>query len=127
MYDINRVINEKYVSSYIYRTKNSSHQILYLEAFLTTRGFVNILFYITTKRKSGFQYLKQTGKDGLSSLVWAKNAIQDFLNNPPRELRGKELRIYGDDRRRFSVYQRSLTPLGFKVSRTQAKYLYKRI
>ena len=108
----------------IYKTKNSQHQIVVLEIFLTDEDYYNVFLYITTKRKQGYQHLKITGKDGLKSLYWARQCIIDFIQKNYYFYKNKQLRIYGSDERRRKIYERSLLKMGFKVSKDKDKYLY---
>lgn len=66
----------------VYKTKNEQGQILTLE-FLTEDTQKHLFYFVTFyigKRKEGYQYMKTTGKDGLKSLIWAKNCIKHFIN-----------------------------------------------
>lgn len=108
---------------YQYKAKNSCNQLLTLEISQDKDDFW-VCFFITSKRKKGYQYLKQTGKDGLSSLIWAKNCVLDWISNYGSRYAGKKLCVYHDDQRRAAVYKRYLTPVGFKQSRDRYKYLF---
>lgn len=120
MYKSNKTI-DKY-GNVIYTCKNSANQIVTLKFYKyeythNTEWFV--CFYIG-KRKKGFQYLQQTGKDGISSLLWAKRTIKDFieeLKNSDR-LRVNErnvIRVQWDNSKRRDVYTWGLKDLGFRV------------
>lgn len=123
-YEVNRQTDENYAHSWFYKTRNEINQILVLEIYLTTDHYINIKFYITTKRKHGYQYLQQTGKDGLKSLLWAKACVMDFLENPPyNRIKQFPICVYADDLRRMDVYKRALIPLGFKEVYNKGAYL----
>ena len=70
-----------------------------------------ISFQVMTKRKDGYSYLQQTGRDGLYSLLWAKDCIVDMINTVERPF---NICICADNSRRFRVYERGLKGLGFK-------------
>lgn len=113
MYEINPIKEDGYEASYIYKSKNIAGQIIHLNIFLCDYRYFWVIFYITTKRRNGFQEGKQTGKDGIKSLIWAKNCVLHFIETKRRLHHGKKLFIQGADKRRYSVYKRSLEPLGF--------------
>ena len=121
MYEINLIKSTEYMDTYYFKTKNELNQTLYLEIFnsnwseFTLNKTYNIVFKINTKRKHGYQYLKQIGKDGLKSLIWAKNCIKYFIENKLKE--NDLIIIYADDIQRFNVYKRGLKDLKFSVSK----------
>ena len=84
MYEINLTKSTEYMDTYYFKTKNELNQILYLEIFnsnwseFSLNKTYYVMFKINTKRKHGYQYLKQIGKDGLKSLMWAKKCIKYF-------------------------------------------------
>ena len=121
MYEINLIKNEDYIDSYYFKAKNELNQTLYLEIynsncyeFISNKTYV-VTFKINTKRKHGYQYLKQVGKDGLKSLIWAKSCIKYFIDNVLKE--DDLILIYADDNQRFNVYTRGLKDLKFYVSK----------
>lgn len=123
MYDIE--CNAIYPGSvYQYKTKNSRNQLLTFKIYEYETGKFNVVFFITTKRKKGYQYKQQTGKDGIRSLIWAKQCLEDWISNCRKTHSGKVLEIYHDDKRRAAVYERYLVPIGFKVARNQYRNLY---
>lgn len=124
MYDYYLIKNPEYKDDYIYQGRNELNQILYLEIFRCLDGYFFVKFYITTKRKKGFQKLKQTGKDGVKSLLWAKSCIVKFIEEFGSKFVGDTIRIYADDIRRIRTYERGLSEIGFKVSYSAPKYLY---
>ena len=121
MYEINLIKDNKYIDTYYFKTKNELNQTLYLEIFnsnwseLALNKTYNITFKINTKRKHGYQYLKQIGKDGLKSLIWAKNCIKYFIESKLKE--NDLITIYADDIQRFNVYTRGLKDLKFYISK----------
>lgn len=129
MYEINpkRTFHET-----TYKSKNKFGQTMILRIgkdpeWVGINFIYYVCFYITTKRKHGFQEGIQTGKDGLGSLLWAKKCIIDWIEyerNSYHTPKNIELCIYASDRRRFEAYKYGLIPLGFKVSYTRDPYLY---
>jgi hypothetical protein len=127
MYDINREKDESYEDCYVYKSKNEHGQVIVCEGYRTTDGYINFSFYITTKRKSGFQYGKVTGKDGVKSLLWAKKCLLDFISFSKRKFKGFILIVHPDDNRRRKVYEHYLIPLGFNVTKDKHRSLYMRL
>lgn len=127
MYDINRIKDDNYEDSYTYKSKNEKGQIIVCEGYKTTEGYINFSFYISTKRKDGYQEGKETGKDGVKSLLWAKKCLLDFIEFSKRKYKGLILIVQSDDKRRKLVYERSLIPLGFKITKDKYKSLYIRL
>ena len=78
-YEINRTVDEGYISSYEYAARNDRNQIMRFYVYWTTDKVFLVTLYITTKRKDGFQYRTETGKDGIKPLIWAKDCLIDFL------------------------------------------------
>ena len=123
-YEIQRIIDEGYISSYEYKARNDCNQIMRFCVYWTTDKMFLVTFYITTKRKDGYQHGKETGKDGIKPLIWAKDCLIDFLKYAKKQYRHKQLRIYADDKQRYRIYAHYLIPLGFKEVRDKNKYLY---
>lgn len=126
MYDIQRIKSEDYVDCYTYKSRNECNQILVCEIYRTIEGYLNVTFYVTTKRKQGFQFKKSTGKDGIKSLMWAKKCLLDFIEFARRvkKYKGQTLIVYPDDNRRRRVYERALIPIGFRIVKDRYKSLY---
>lgn len=122
-YEIKRKDDPDYWRSWIYTAKNEYNQYLRFEIYLAQGYYYNVVFYIANKRKQGFQYLKQTGKDGIKSLIWAKNCLIDFINNHPKYVELHPIKIWADDSRRMRIYKRALMPLGFKYIPNNGCYL----
>jgi hypothetical protein len=104
----------------IYKGKNELGQILTLCIHPDEYNaciFWDVCFWVG-KRKKGYQYMQQTGKDGVKSLLWAKGCIVDFIKKHGMLKTSKKnyLCIYWDDRRRKETYYRGLKDLGFKFS-----------
>lgn len=123
MYEINLTKSNEYIDTYYFKTKNELNQTLYLEIFnsnwseLALNKTYNVTFKINTKRKHGYQYLKQVGKDGLKSLIWAKNCLIDFIEfckNSKYSVYENIIIIQFDDNRRRNTYAYGLKSLGFK-------------
>lgn len=127
LYDIWRTKGEDYVDHYIYKSRNEHNQIITCMAYRTLYGYLNFSFFITTKRKEGYQHLQMTGKDGIKSLVWAKKCLLDFIEFAKWKYKYDTLVVSADDEKRRRVYEKVLIPLGFKVTKDQYKNLYIRI
>lgn len=125
MYEIQLQREDQY--TYVYKAKNSCNQLLTLEIFQSKDNNWNVCFFITSKRKKGYQKLQQTGKDGLSSLIWAKNCVIDWISKMKEfPLRTKKIKlcVYADDKRRRDIYKRYLLPLGFQIEKSKDQPLY---
>lgn len=104
-----------------YQCKNSEGQILRLEFSKWYFPFSNkeqwyVMFYISDKRKHKYQFLKQTGKDGIKSLLWAKRALIDFIDKNINRDVDSQIVIYWDNGKRKRVYEYGLKALGFRMS-----------
>ena len=104
----------------INRAKNEHGQTMQLSFESWSFTFKNkeqwfVRFYISTKRKHGYKYLEQTGKDGISGLLWAKRCLIDFIENGIDRKKDNQVVIYWDDNRRQRVYEYALSKLGFNV------------
>lgn len=124
MYKYILIKDPNYKDDYIYQGRNKLNQILKLEIFFCTDNYFNVKFFITTKRSKGYQKFKQTGKDGITSLLWAKKCMIDFIEDFKERYHGSVIRVYGDDVRRVNVYERGLTSIGFKKAYLKNPYLY---
>ncbi len=124
MYEVDRKVGELYYDHYIYKSKNKSNQIIVFEVFRTIKNDLNVSFYITTKRKDGYQELKITGKDGIKSLVWAKKCLIDFIEFGKQNYKGETLVVYPADDKRRKVYEYELLKIGFKIRRGKDRELY---
>ena len=117
MYDIDLQKDREHVNSYYYKSKNEYGQIITLEIYEIYKepGFMNVTFYIATKRKNG-----------MKSLSWAKQCLMNFINNNiwRNFLKGKVLLVYPANNRLRRIYERSLIPIGFKVAKNKDKPLY---
>lgn len=114
MYDISPIIDNNYVDCYVYKSKNDAWQRICLEIFRSIGDALWVTFYITTKKRDGFQYNKTTGKNGVKSLIWAKNCLLDFIKHRKWQFHGSRLCIKGTDERRFRIYKHYLEPHGFR-------------
>lgn len=114
---------------YTYREKNEAGQTMTLELYKygTERKCdyydYHVRFFVTTKRKHGYQYLKQTGKCGLECLMFAKRCLIDFIEYMQEYKYEGRILIGGDDKRRYEIYKRSLIPIGFKEKYSINPYL----
>jgi hypothetical protein len=118
MYDI-KIQNTG--NSIIYHSKNEYNQTLRLEFNKWYFSYRNIeqwfvVFYISNKRKHGYKFLEQTGKDGIKSLLWAKKCLIDFINNEINKNCETQIVIYSDNERRRKIYEYGLKSLGFNTS-----------
>lgn len=127
IYEINREKETDYRNAYYYKSKNEQNQIITFSFYETDKiGEYYVTFFITSKRKKGFQKLITTGKDGIKSLLWAKECLIDAIKYL-KEFKSdaKYIIVGADDERRRKVYQRSLIPLGFKINQySKEKELY---
>ena len=104
--------------SIIYRSKNSSNQIMNL-IFTPYKSYNQTYWYVCFwigKHKNGFQEFKVTGRSGLSSLLWAKKAIIDFISKVDSRIINHVCISWTDNKRR-DAYLRGLSPLGFTKKR----------
>ena len=87
--------------------------------------FWYVCFWIG-KNKRGYEALTQTGKDGVKSLLWAKQCIKDFMKLKSGSVKPQHLCITWDNGRRRDTYFRGLSDLGFVFKYLYGeKYLYK--
>lgn len=114
MYEIDPIKNDDYVDCYVYKAKNEAGQRICLEIFRSLDEALWVTFYITTKKRDGFQEDTITGRDGIKSLIWAKKCLLDFIKRRKRQFHGSRLCIKGTDERRFNVYKRALETYGFR-------------
>lgn len=104
---------------YQYTTKNEAGQFVYLYFIKEEDKYWWVTFYICIKRKRDFEQLRQTGKDGLKSMLWAKECFKDFINNVCDD--NDLIVVYWDDARRRRVYAYGLRDLGFRFGRYNKK------
>ena len=120
MYPINRVrTKDEYRNEmYLYECINSANQKVrfYLTNYDT---YYFAVLYIMSKKKREFETLKQTGKDGLKSLVWVKNCMKDFIDNIAKK--DDLIIVQWDDSRRKRAYAYGLKSLGFHFGRFEKK------
>lgn len=79
----------------------------------------NIYLVISHKRRQAdATVLKQTGKDGLKGLLWAKRKIAEFEEFIKTEKPGVPIIIYcwWDDNRRRDTYAKGLKPMGYRFT-----------
>lgn len=134
MYEINKQFN-LVDYTYKYRTKNINNQQLVLDIYccgdsdFSNDLLWNVEFYITTKRKKGYQSLVSTGKDGIKSLIWAKNCIKDFIKEKEFDNEfNNSILVNWEDSKRKKVYIYGLSKLGFKLIKyRRAESLYLKI
>jgi hypothetical protein len=87
----------------------------------------NVVFWIG-KRKRGYEFGNQTGKDGLKSLLWAKSCIIDFMANLQKNGLKHHIIISWDNNRRKKAYIRGLSDLGFRLDRIEQRiWLHKEV
>lgn len=108
----------------VYKTKNNYGQILNMK-FECEEYDTVVYWYVCLwigKRKFGYQSLKQTGKDGIKSLLWAKQCVINFLEYVSRwddEKRKQHICVGSDNGHRRQVYERGLRDLGFTPKRIE--------
>ena len=132
MYEINKQF-DRADYTYKYRAKNINNQQLILDIYICDNSdfsnelLWNIEFYIATKRKHGFQTLISTGKDGIKSLIWAKNCIKDFIKEKESDTEyNNSILVNWDNSKRKKIYIYGLSKLGFtliKYRRSESLYL----
>lgn len=120
MYEINLI---KDGNNYYYKSKNEFGQIILLKltSVMTYKHISYWVCFQIGKRKDGYKYMQTTGKDGLKSLIWAKNCIKNFIesikNRTNFYLTDETLKysviIQWDDNRRRNVYYYGLKSLRF--------------
>lgn len=117
MYPISKTINH-YDNTVIYKTKNESGQILDLTFYLNRYSDTDVWYIVfwIGKRKKGMQFNIQTGKDGIKSLLWAKECIRDFILNVDKHKKTR-LALGWTDKRRREIYKWGLMNLGFSIKR----------
>lgn len=129
--------NPHYIDSYIAKCRMSSGMTTEI-SFLghMTRGHSNEIRYdcpiefhiglnVYKKRKDkAFNFMKNTGKDGLATLLFARKAIIEFESFiQEKTCRYKDIFIVvdWDDKRRRNVYERGLKSLGFEFDMLDGK------
>lgn len=124
-YSIKREVDERYLHSYFYQSKNECSQIIRCEFYETVgpSNHFNFSFCIKQKRKWNFPDGEITGKDGIKSLVWAYRCLLDCIDFLEWRYPHSTLHIYGDTRRKQKIYNRYLLPLGFKITQDKFKEL----
>jgi len=107
--------------SIIYSCKNKLNQKVILK--FTKEEYDNVIYWNVClyigKKRAGFQYLKQTGKDGIGSLLWAKQSIASFKDTLKGNKKKTHIIVQWDDNRRRDVYIWALKDLGFSI-----EYIY---
>lgn len=116
---------------YSYSTKRKMRSGMTSEVFFSGEAFTDesgivkkdssLVYYISMevykKRKQiNDNYLKVTGQDGISTLVFAKEAIsafEKFISEEASSFRSVYLAVEWTDNRRRDVYMRGLSSLGF--------------
>jgi hypothetical protein len=130
MYNISPVTDND--NSIVYSTKNSNGQIVKMT--IRPDEYYNLVYWCVElwigKRKNGYTFGKQTGTDGLKSLLWAKSCIADFIDkaNNTKSSKVNHILISWDDSRRRDAYIRGMKDLGFEMRRIEQRmWLHKRI
>ena len=118
---------EDYFECYAYNAKNNAGQAMCVGINAIGGGFYDctnnivwsIEFYVASKKKRGFEPLKQTGKDGIKTLIWAKNCIKDFIEKKCKS--GDLFIVCWEDVKRKRVYAYGLKDLGFQFGTYEKK------
>lgn len=97
---------------------NNSNKKIYWSVFLV----------VYHKRKQiNTLTLKQTGKDGLEPLIWAKQAILSFesilIKSDFHENLPTYIYVGADDKRRFRAYQKGLSRHGFRKACIEGEWV----
>ena len=121
MYNISRIrsYNENKETLYYYESKNDKGQPMCFYLTFKENRYYAVTFYVSSKRKRGFETLKQTGVDGLKPLIWAKSCLKDFIENVAKS--GDLIVVDYDDKRRKDVYAYGLKNLGFYFGRFEKR------
>jgi hypothetical protein len=104
--------------------ENQRVQIRFYEEIYYKKVYYSVFFEILNKRKdSGKVTLIQTGKIGLTGLLWAKKKIEEFSKYISDKKSGNTIMILvrWDDSRRRKAYERGLKSLGFRLIRMYGK------
>ena len=114
-------------NNFSYKSKNSANQIMELKIlniYPNEKRFW-VSFCVMTKRKHGFLENVSTGKSGISSLLWAKNCLKDFISWAKISgfYTGWEISIFPSNKQRKIVYDYGLKDLGFKSCYDNPKVL----
>ena len=98
------------------RMKSGNTIVLNLYADNFNKLYFNVYLCTYHKRKQEINnFLKRPGKDGVETLIWAKNKLIEF-EDILRENYTKEcyILVKWDDNKRRNVYERGLIKLGYK-------------
>ena len=114
----------------VYKSKNQHGQAITLK--LVNEEYDNLVYWSVVfwvgKKKRGYEYGVQTGRDGLKSLLWAKSCLLDFISRLEHHGKHHHLIISWDNNRRKKAYMRGLNDLGFRLNRIEQKiWLHKKI
>lgn len=106
-------------NSITYRLKIDNGQIVELK--ISWDIYMDTYYYYVTlyinKRKNGYKFLEQTGRNGIEGLLKAKEMLREFIEDIKQtENRNHNIYIFWDDNRRKDVYERGLKDLGFKMT-----------
>jgi hypothetical protein len=123
LYNVEKKRDFEYVDLYRYTSKNIYGQIINCESYLYEGNQYNFSFYVTSKRKKGFQSGQHTGKDGIKSFLWAKKCLIDYLLFFKEHRKGCTLHIFPDNKRLLQIYKYALLPLGFTIRKSKSKEL----
>lgn len=124
MYDIKVTKGDEYVDHYIFKSKNECGQVIVSEVYRTIDDYLNFSFYVSTKRKRGYQDGVVTGKDGTKSLVWAFRCLKYFIQSYSSKFSGEMLVIYPANERLRKIYEHYLIPVGFRIMYDRYRSLY---
>jgi len=116
----------KNVNDIIYKGINGANQTMIMEFEkwyheLNNQDIYFIKFYVANKRKQGYKFREQTGRDGIKSLLWAKRCLIDFLSNKINTNKENIITVFWDDKKRRDVYIRGLKHLGFKLQKDSGR------
>lgn len=87
----------------------------------------NVSLELRRKRKRAPEHLEVTGRDGLEPASWALQALSEFEQHPGHE-RPIRIEVFGEDNRRWKLYEKILTKRGYSVTMIEnQRTLVKRI
>lgn len=123
VYIIRSVKDPNYIDDYIYRVKMDNGQSVEMEIFPeaftyeSNKKIWTVILKIPTKKKKGYEYLKQTGKLGITGLLIAKNILKYHIENVIKKEKYYDhvIAISADNGIRMNVYERGLKDLGFEM------------
>lgn len=112
--------NHEYFS-YMYRVKMDNGQYVNMEIYAFNAGKKyrgwTVILSVPSKKKKGYEFRKQTGRNGITSLLIAKEIIKYHTENVIKKDKSRDHLFYigWDDKAREKAYTRGLSDLGFVI------------